>query len=57
VASTSALSLRAWRSPRLVGCLLATWLIWGSTYLVIRFALVSFPPFFQMGSRFLVAAT
>jgi len=42
-------------SPKLVGCLLATWLIWGSTYLVIRFALVSFPPFFQMGSRFIVA--
>lgn len=42
-------------SPKLLGCLLATWLIWGSTYLVIRFALVSFPPFFQMGSRFIVA--
>jgi len=29
--------------------------IWGSTYLAIKFALVSFPPFYQMGSRFLVA--
>lgn len=36
-------------------CLAATWLIWGSTYLAIRFALVSFPPYLQMGSRFLVA--
>jgi drug/metabolite transporter (DMT)-like permease len=38
-----------------VACLAATWLIWGSTYLAIRFALVSFPPYIQMGSRFLVA--
>jgi drug/metabolite transporter (DMT)-like permease len=30
-------------------------LIWGSTYLAIKFALVSFPPFFQMGTRFLFA--
>jgi drug/metabolite transporter (DMT)-like permease len=39
----------------MIGCLAATWLIWGSTYLAIKFALVSFPPFYQMGSRFLVA--
>lgn len=36
-------------------CLLATWIVWGSTYLAIRYALVSFPPFAQMGSRFIVA--
>lgn len=42
-------------TPLLVGCLAATWLIWGSTYLAIKIALVSFPPFFQMGTRFLVA--
>lgn len=36
-------------------CLAATWLVWGSTYLAIKFALLSFPPFFQMGSRFLFA--
>jgi drug/metabolite transporter (DMT)-like permease len=36
-------------------CLAATWLIWGSTYLAIKWALISLPPFFQMGSRFLVA--
>lgn len=39
----------------LIPALLACYLVWGSTYLAIRFALVSFPPFFQMGSRFLVA--
>jgi drug/metabolite transporter (DMT)-like permease len=39
----------------LIPALLACYLIWGSTYLAIRFALVSFPPFFQMGTRFLAA--
>ncbi|MEQ1801819.1 MAG: EamA family transporter [Gammaproteobacteria bacterium] len=42
-------------SRLVVACLAATWLVWGSTYLAIRFALVSFPPYFQMGTRFLVA--
>jgi drug/metabolite transporter (DMT)-like permease len=42
-------------APRLVPALLACYLVWGSTYLAIRFALLSFPPFFQMGTRFLVA--
>lgn len=42
-------------SPLIVACLAATWLIWGSTYLAIKVALVSFPPFFQMGTRFLTA--
>ena len=42
-------------SPLVLACLAATWLVWGSTYLVIKYALLSFPPFFQMGSRFLVA--
>lgn len=39
----------------IVACLAATWLIWGSTYLAIKWALLSFPPFFQMGTRFLAA--
>ena len=42
-------------SPQLLLCLAATWLVWGSTYFAIKLALVSLPPFFQMGSRFLVA--
>jgi drug/metabolite transporter (DMT)-like permease len=42
-------------SPLLLACLAATWFIWGSTYLAIKFALVSLPPFLQMGSRFLAA--
>jgi drug/metabolite transporter (DMT)-like permease len=42
-------------SGTVVACLAATWLVWGSTYLAIKFALVGFPPFFQMGTRFLAA--
>jgi drug/metabolite transporter (DMT)-like permease len=38
-----------------IACLAATWLVWGSTYLAIKFALLGFPPFFQMGTRFLAA--
>jgi len=41
--------------PLIVACLAATWLIWGSTYLAIKWALVSLPPFFQMGTRFVAA--
>lgn len=42
-------------TPFLWACVLATWVVWGSTYLVIKYALVSFPPFFQMSCRFLAA--
>jgi drug/metabolite transporter (DMT)-like permease len=42
-------------SPLVVGCLASTWLIWGSTYLAIRFALVGFPPYFLMATRFVCA--
>jgi drug/metabolite transporter (DMT)-like permease len=41
--------------PLVILCLAATWLVWGSTYLAIKLALPSFPPFFQMGTRFLCA--
>jgi drug/metabolite transporter (DMT)-like permease len=42
-------------SPLIIACLAATWIVWGSTYLAIKYALVSFPPFFGMGTRFIVA--
>ncbi|AKJ29112.1 drug/metabolite exporter YedA [Caldimonas brevitalea] len=42
-------------SPLVLVCLAATWLVWGSTYLAIKYALISLPPFFQMGTRFLTA--
>ncbi len=41
--------------PLIIACLAATWLIWGSTYLAIRFALRGFPPFVLMSTRFLCA--
>ena len=41
--------------PFVLLCLAATWVVWGSTYLAIKYALLSFAPFIQMGSRFLVA--
>ena len=43
------------RTGRTLLCLVATWVGWGSTYLAIKLALISFPPFFQVGSRFLMA--
>lgn len=48
-------SLHSAKAPLLLPSLLACYLVWGSTYLAIRWALVSFPPFFQMGTRFLAA--
>ena len=35
--------------------LLAVYLIWGSTYLAIRFAVETIPPFLMAGTRFLIA--
>ena len=53
--SSISLPTQAGLSPKVLVCLAATWLVWGSTYLAIKYALVSFPPFFQMGTRFLAA--
>ncbi len=57
-ASTTAAALpRPLHDPRLLIplALLALYLIWGSTYLAIRFALESYPPFLLAGIRFLGA--
>lgn len=40
---------------QLIAAFAATWLIWGSTYLGIRFAIETMPPFLMAGSRFLIA--
>ena len=42
-------------SPLVLACIAATWFVWGSTYLAIKFAIAGLPPFLMMGSRFLVA--
>jgi len=36
-------------------CLLITYVVWGTTYLAIRFTLESFPPLLMVGTRFLCA--
>jgi drug/metabolite transporter (DMT)-like permease len=36
-------------------CLAATWVVWGSTYLAIKFGLQSFGPFMLSGTRYLAA--
>ena len=35
----------------------AIYVIWGTTYLAIRFAIETIPPMFMMGCRFLLAGT
>ena len=40
---------------RLTAALAAVYLIWGSTYLAIRFAIETIPPFLMSGTRFIVA--
>ena len=44
-------------APRagVIAALLAVYILWGSTYLAIRFAVETMPPFFLAGVRFLVA--
>ncbi|WP_454742612.1 EamA family transporter [Cupriavidus necator] len=41
--------------PLVLLCLLITYVVWGTTYLAIRFTLESFPPLFMVGTRFLCA--
>ena len=41
----------------IVGCLLAVYFAWGSTYLAIRVALTSLPPFLLAGGRGIVAGS
>lgn len=41
--------------PLVILCLLITYVVWGTTYLAIRFTLESFPPLWMVGSRFLCA--
>lgn len=50
--------LQAWRGqirPGVLLALLATYIIWGTTYLGIRFVVEAVPPFLMAGSRFLFA--
>lgn len=44
-------------STRVILALAAVYVVWGSTYLAIRFAVETIPPFFMAGVRFLVAGS
>src|SRR5437870_3708335 len=39
----------------IIAALLIVYVIWGTTYLAIRYALESFPPYLMMGTRFTIA--
>jgi drug/metabolite transporter (DMT)-like permease len=41
--------------PAVLAALLTVYIIWGSTYLAIRFAVATLPPFLMAGVRFLIA--
>src|SRR5258708_6127010 len=48
---------QAYRSRRfwIIAALLTVYIIWSTTYLAIRYALISFPPQLMMGIRFIMA--
>ena len=48
-------SLLASRKFWIMVSLLTVYIVWGTTYLAIRFAIESFPPYLMMGIRFVVA--
>ena len=50
---------RSTAAPRLgiAAALAAVYLLWGSTYLAIRFAIETMPPLLMAGTRFLIAGT
>jgi drug/metabolite transporter (DMT)-like permease len=42
---------------RLIAAFAAVYVIWGSTYLAIRFAVETLPPMLMIGTRFIVAGS
>ena len=40
---------------RILAAFAAVYIVWGSTYLAIRYAVVTIPPFLMMGARFIVS--
>lgn len=44
-------------TPAVVAALGTVYVVWGSTYLAIKYAVTSLPPFLAMGTRFLLAGT
>jgi drug/metabolite transporter (DMT)-like permease len=44
-------------TPAVLAALGTVYVVWGSTYLAIKYTVTSLPPFLAMGSRFLLAGT
>ena len=44
-------------TPKVLGAFAAVYVIWGSTYLAIRFAIETIPPLLMASIRFLLAGT
>jgi drug/metabolite transporter (DMT)-like permease len=42
---------------RVIAAFVAVYIVWGSTYLAIRYAVATMPPLFMVGARFLVSGT
>lgn len=57
VASTAVPATAGTNSARVILALASVYLVWGSTYLVIRIGLEGFPPFLMGGLRFIAAGT
>ena len=57
IATATAAAQSIWLEPRVLIplSLLTLYVVWGSTYLGIRFALESYPPFLLAGLRFIAA--
>jgi len=41
---------------QLISAFAAVYIVWGSTYLAIKYAIISFPPFLMAGFRFLISS-
>ena len=50
-------SARPYEYPRsrVIAAFAAVYVVWGSTYLAIRYAVMTIPPFLMVGTRFLVS--
>ncbi len=55
IATNNTSALRGRLSLGVITALLATYIIWGTTYLAIRFVVADVPPFLMAGTRFLIA--
>lgn len=53
--SSPPVAIRSEFTPLIMACLVIVYIVWGSTYLAIAYALESMPPLLMTGARFVVA--